>query len=73
VYETTFVNTAVASLSDAVSGIMEQAIPRAYSCKSKLLPWFSHTLRIFLIIFTTDSHFTGNLFQTPTSPAGLGG
>jgi hypothetical protein len=43
VYETTSVDTAVASLSAAVHGAMEQAIPCGYNCKLKFPPWFSHT------------------------------
>jgi hypothetical protein len=40
VYETTSVDTAVTSLSAAVNGAMEQAIPHGYSCRSKFPPWF---------------------------------
>jgi hypothetical protein len=47
-YETTSVDTAVASLNAVVRGAMEQAIPRGYSCKSKFPPWFSHTLRHYI-------------------------
>jgi hypothetical protein len=43
-YETTSVDTAVASLS----GAMEQAIPCGYSRKVKFPPWFSHTLRYYI-------------------------
>jgi hypothetical protein len=89
VYETTSVDVAVASLNAAVSGAMEQAIPRGYSCKSKFSPWFSYTLRYYItkkknisivvlkrnlpITFTTDSPFTENSLKTPPSPTGLGG
>jgi hypothetical protein len=48
VYETTSVDVAVASLNAAVSGAMEQAIPRGYSSKSKFPPWFSYTLRYYI-------------------------
>jgi hypothetical protein len=48
-YETTSVDTAFASLNAAVSGIIEQAIPRGYSRKTKFPPWFSHTLRYFIV------------------------
>jgi hypothetical protein len=48
VYETTAVDTAVASLCAAVCGAMEQAISRAYSCRSKFPCWFSYTLRHYI-------------------------
>jgi hypothetical protein len=48
VYETTSVDTAVASLNAAVRGAMEQAIPRGYSRKSKFPPWFYHALRHYI-------------------------
>jgi hypothetical protein len=88
VYETTSVDTAVASLNAAVHGAMEQAIPRGYNCKSKFPPWFTHTLihystkkkyshrrlkRNLLITFMTDSLFTENLLKAPSSPTGLAG
>jgi hypothetical protein len=47
-YETTSVDTAVASLDAAVRGTMEQAIPRCYNRKSKFPSWFSHTLRHYI-------------------------
>jgi hypothetical protein len=47
-YETSSVDVAVASLNAAVRGAMEQAIPPAYSCKSKFPHWFSYTLRYFI-------------------------
>jgi hypothetical protein len=36
VYETSSVDVAVASLNAAVRGAIQQAIPRGYSCKSKV-------------------------------------
>jgi hypothetical protein len=48
VYETPSVDTAVASLSAAVSVAMDKAIPCGYSRKSKFPPWFSHTLRYYI-------------------------
>jgi hypothetical protein len=48
VYETTSVDTAVASLNAAVRDAMEDAIPRGYSRKFKFPPWFSHTLRHYI-------------------------
>jgi hypothetical protein len=48
VYETTSVDTFVASLNAAVCGAREQTIPRGYSRKSKFPPWFSHTLRHYI-------------------------
>jgi hypothetical protein len=48
VYETTSVDSAVASLNAAVHSAMKQAIPRSYSRKSKFPAWFSHTLRHYL-------------------------
>jgi hypothetical protein len=44
VYETSSVDTEVASLNTAVRGAIEQTIPRGYSCKSKFPPWFSSTI-----------------------------
>jgi hypothetical protein len=49
VYKTTSVDVAAASLNAAVSGAMEQAIPRGYRCKSKFPPWFPYTLRYYII------------------------
>jgi hypothetical protein len=48
VYETTSVDTVVASLNGAVRGAMEQVIPRDYNRESKFPPWFSHTLRHYI-------------------------
>jgi hypothetical protein len=48
VYETSSVDVAVASLSAAVRGAMEQAIPCGHSCKSKVPHWFSYTLRYYI-------------------------
>jgi hypothetical protein len=49
VYETTFVDWAVARLSAAVRDAMEQAIPRGYLRKSKLPFWISSTLKYSIL------------------------
>jgi hypothetical protein len=88
VSETTAVDTAVASLNAAVRCVMEQEIPRDYSCKSNFppgspTPQGTTTLRKTIstvavkgnlpITFTSDSPFTGNFLKAPSSPTGLDG
>jgi hypothetical protein len=63
VYETTSVDVAVASLNAALSGAMEQAIPRGYSCKSKFPPWFSYTLMYYI---TKKNYFHRHFKKKPS-------
>lgn len=48
-YETSCVDTAVASLSAAVRDAMDQAISRGYNRKKELPPWLSNTVRYYIV------------------------
>jgi hypothetical protein len=88
VYESSFVDIAVAILNAAVRGATEQAIPRGYSCKSKFPHWFSYNLRYYIakkfistvvlkrnlpFTFTIGSPITQTSSKAPSSPTGLDG
>jgi hypothetical protein len=84
----TSIDVAVASLSAAVRNATEQALPRGCNRKPRFPPWFSNTLRYYIVknnyfyrrlkkkptdFFYDKSSSTESLLKTLSSLAGLEG